>query len=115
MIARRTRDCSKEKRDKRSRQGLFRAPIKAMLLWERGEATKRAKACMGSMEGERKGVCFDEGQAKKSTWRMPWHQEPKKDVTSCDKLRIAANKQRPADFRMGKPGRAILCQPVMNK
>ena len=23
---------------------------------------------------------------------MPWHQEPKKDVTSCDKLRLAANK-----------------------
>ena len=23
---------------------------------------------------------------------MPWHQEPKKDVTSCDKLRGAANK-----------------------
>ena len=26
-------------------------------------------------------------QAKKSIWRMPWHWEPKKDVTSCDKLR----------------------------
>ena len=26
-------------------------------------------------------------QAKKSIGRMPWHQEPKKDVTSCDKLR----------------------------
>ena len=24
---------------------------------------------------------------------MPWHQEPKKDVTSCDKLRGAANKR----------------------
>ena len=23
---------------------------------------------------------------------MPWHQEPMKDVTSCDKLRLAANK-----------------------
>ena len=23
---------------------------------------------------------------------MPWHQEPKKDATSCDKLRLAANK-----------------------
>ena len=31
-------------------------------------------------------------QAKKSTRRMPWHQEPKKDVTSCDKPRGAANK-----------------------
>ena len=34
---------------------------------------------------------FDEGQAKKSARGMPWHQEPKKDVTSCDKLRGAAN------------------------
>ena len=39
-------------------------------------------------------------QAKKSIWRMPWHWEPMKDVTSCDKLRWAANKLRPADFRM---------------
>ena len=27
------------------------------------------------------------GQAIKSARGMPWHQEPKKDVTSCDKLR----------------------------
>ena len=46
-----------------------------------------------------------EVQAKKSTERMPWHWEPKKDVTSCDKLRGAANKLRSADFRMGKPVR----------
>ena len=31
------------------------------------------------------------GQAKKSTGRMPWHWEPMKDVTSCDKLRLGAN------------------------
>ena len=31
-------------------------------------------------------------QANKSIRRMPWHREPKKDVTSCDKLRGAANK-----------------------
>ena len=31
-------------------------------------------------------------QAKKSIWRMPWHWEPTKDVTSCEKLRGAANK-----------------------
>ena len=41
-----------------------------------------------------------EVQANKSTGRMPWHQEPMKDVTSCDKLRGAANKLRSADFRM---------------
>ena len=40
------------------------------------------------------GICphrFDEGQAKKSARGMPWHQEPMKDVISCDKLRGAAN------------------------
>ena len=42
-------------------------------------------------------------QANKSTRWMPWHQEPMKDATSCDKLRGAANKLRSADFRMGKP------------
>ena len=36
-------------------------------------------------------VCLDEGQANKSARGMPWHQEPKKDVTSCDKLRVGAN------------------------
>ena len=64
---------------------------------------------------DRSAQDFLEGQANKSTWRMPWHQEPKKDVISCDKLRGAANKHRAADFRMGKPGRAILCQPMVNK
>ena len=41
--------------------------------------------------GEGYGVCSDEGQARKSARGMPWHQEPMKDVTSCDKLRGAAN------------------------
>ena len=31
-------------------------------------------------------------QASKSIRRMPWHQEPMKDVISCDKLRGVANK-----------------------
>ena len=44
------------------------------------------------------------GQAIKSVGRMTWHQEPKKDVTSCDKQRGGANILRSADFRMGKPG-----------
>ena len=30
-------------------------------------------------------------QARKSARGMPWRQEPMKDVTSCDKLRGAAN------------------------
>ena len=32
-------------------------------------------------------------QANKSARGMPWHQEPMKDVISCEKLRGAANKQ----------------------
>ena len=40
------------------------------------------------------------GQAIKSVGRMTWHQEPKKDVTSCEKLRGIANKYRSADIRM---------------
>ena len=34
---------------------------------------------------------------------MPWHQEPKKDVVSCEKLRRAASRRRPVDIRMGQP------------
>ena len=34
---------------------------------------------------------------------MPWRQEPKKDVVSCEKPRRAANKYRPGDIRMGEP------------
>ena len=40
------------------------------------------------------------GQAIKSVGRMTWQQEPKKDVTSCEKLRGAANEPRSADIRM---------------
>ena len=39
-----------------------------------------------------------EVQANKSTGRMPWHQEPMKDVTSCDKLRLAANERMTRRF-----------------
>ena len=33
------------------------------------------------------------GEATKSTRGMPWHQEPMKDVTNCDKLRGAVSKR----------------------
>ena len=36
-------------------------------------------------------VEHEQGQARKSARWMPWHQEPMKDVTSCDKLRLGAN------------------------
>ena len=55
-----------------------------------------------------------EVQAKKSIRRMPWHQEPTKDVTSCEKLRLGANIHRPADIRMGKPGKAIPYHRTVN-
>ena len=54
------------------------------------------------------------GQAIKSVGRMTWHQEPKKDVTSCEKLRLGANIHRPADIRMGKPGTAIPYHCMVN-
>ena len=41
-------------------------------------------------------------QANKSIRWMPWHREPTKDVTSCEKPRGAANKLRSADIRMRK-------------
>ena len=46
---------------------------------------------------------LDEDQAKKGARGMPWHQEPMKDVISCEKLRGAANELRSGDIRMGKP------------
>ena len=35
---------------------------------------------------------------------MPRHKQAKKDVASCDKLRLGAHNPRTADFRMGQPG-----------
>ena len=54
----------------------------------------------------------ENGQVIKSIGRMPWHQEPKKDVISCDKLRVGANSHRSADFRMGEPTQSNICVTV---
>ena len=35
---------------------------------------------------------------------MPWHMEPKKDVTNYEKPRGVVSKQRSGGVRMGKPG-----------
>ena len=35
---------------------------------------------------------------------MPRHEEAKKDVVSCEKLRRGAHNLRPVDIRMGQPG-----------
>ncbi len=58
------------------------------------------KTTIKSKDENREGACIilenqltvDEGQAVNGARGMPWHQEPKKDVTSCDKPRGAANK-----------------------
>ena len=55
-----------------------------------------------------------EVQAKKSIRWMPWHQEPTKDVTSCEKPRGAANKPRSADVRIGEPHKRRACDHVLN-
>ena len=34
---------------------------------------------------------------------MPWRQQAKKDVVSCEKLRGAAHEHRSGDIRMGQP------------
>ena len=47
-----------------------------------GRRRKRSKRCLPRR-----------GQANKSARGMPWHQEPMKDVISCEKLRGAANKR----------------------
>ncbi len=70
-------------------------------------------ACIIQLENNYQIVLL--GQAIKSARGMPWHQEPKKDVTSCDKLRGAANELRSGDFRMGKPGTAIPYQRALNQ
>ena len=54
------------------------------------------------------------GQVRKSVGRMTWHQEPTKDVTSCDKPGLGANIHRPRDFRMGKPDKAIPYHHILN-
>ena len=43
---------------------------------------------------------------------MPWQQEPMKDVTSCDKLRVGAHSRKTADFRMGKPAYSNVYAPA---
>ena len=52
---------------------------------------------------EDEGTKVPNGQAKKGTRGMPWHQEPMKDVISCEKIRGAANRLRSVYVRMGKP------------
>ena len=66
-------------------------------------AGKRSTKSTDVEKGRRSGGLCRKGQAKKSARGMPWHQEPKKDVISCEKPRGAANELRSGDIRMGKP------------
>ena len=54
---------------------------------------------------ERSEVCDDEGQAIKSARGMPWHQEPMKDATSCEKPRGGAISRDPWISEWGNPAR----------
>jgi hypothetical protein len=45
---------------------------------------------------------------------MPRLSEAKKDVISCDKLRVAANKLLSGDFRMGQPPRLKAGDPDLS-
>ena len=40
-----------------------------------------------TIHNENSGNMKQNGKAKKSAGRMPWHWEPMKDVINCDKLR----------------------------
>ena len=42
---------------------------------------------------------------------MPWYMAPKKDVTSCEKLWVVANKRRTTDIRMRElnTSNVVLC------
>ena len=46
----------------------------------------------------------ENGQATKGAGRMPWHQRPKKDVVSCEKLRGAASRHWSVDIWMEQSG-----------
>ena len=52
---------------------------------------------------------FSGDQAIKGVRWMPRWQKAMKDVVSCDKLRLAANRPLSEDFRMGQPAWDIPC------
>ena len=64
------------------------------MKWVQIEKEEETKQSGCGPQGTRNEAQFSltPGQANKSARGMPWHQEPMKDVTSCDKLRGAANK-----------------------
>lgn len=73
--------------------------LKKEMHQKRRQVVKNVAGSKGS-KTKRQRKIQAEGQANKSIRRMPWHWEPKKDVTSCDKLREGANIRKSVDFRM---------------
>ena len=55
------------------------------------------------------------GKARKSAGRMPWHWEPKKDAINCEKPRGAVSTLRSVDIRMEQSNRENLCYHILNK
>ena len=43
---------------------------------------------------------YQKNKLQRAYRRMPWYMAPKKDVTSCEKLRGVANERRSVDIRM---------------
>ncbi len=46
---------------------------------------------------------------------MPWHWEPKKDVTSCEKPRVGANIRDPRISEWGNPAVVMRRHPQVKK
>ena len=61
--------------------------LKVFLFWQRVCKYNKPSKKVATIILERTKT----GQAKKSARRMPWHWEPMKDATSCDKPWGAAN------------------------
>ena len=61
----------------------------------------KSRKCRSKFDGLR-GSNLKERKIKlqRAYRRMPWYMAPKKDATSCEKPRGAANEQRAADVRM---------------
>ena len=70
--------------------------IRTVVLVKKGKYNFKEKLCEACIiQRSREQLLerlFYEGQARKSARGMPWHQEPMKVVTSCDKLRGVAHK-----------------------
>ena len=57
----------------------------------------------------------EKDQATKGLRRMPWYMAPKKDVTSCEKLRGGANILRSVDIRMRELNALTVHYRILNR